>query len=319
MAMQDKVVIEVALNENQLRTSNPHVAYTPDELADDARRCLDAGAAVVHYHARDPQTLGMSTDVAQNLACQRAITESTPLIAYPTYGDVVPVGDGHYEVCSPARTRFEHFRAGVDTDIRFEVGPIDLGAFYDCNAVRAPGAAGGPDGVDGWALLRGHQINNGYDHVWLARFCDEHGLHKSFAAPDTMCLLNLRNMIDMGLVPEPVVNLKLFFFGGTALATRFRGMLELSRELFADKTLRWMPVVQGADGIPLAALALGEGGDLRTGLGDHHYADAGAPSNPELVERLVALARAFGRVPASPDEARELKGMAPLAAGVAAR
>jgi hypothetical protein len=259
----------------------------------------------------------MSSDVALNLACQRAITETTPLIAYPTYGDIVPVGDGHYEVCSPASVRFRHFVEGVASDVRFEVGPIDLGAFYDFNAIRAPGAPGGPDGVEGWMLNRGHQINNGYDHLWLARFCEQHGLHKSFAAPDTMCLLNLRNMIDMGLVPEDIVNLKLFFFGGTALATRFRGMLELSRELFADKTLRWMPVAQGVDGLPLAALSLAAGGDLRTGLGDHHYGAEGAPSNAELVERLVAMARAFGREPATPEDARRIKGMAPLAAPVA--
>jgi 3-keto-5-aminohexanoate cleavage enzyme len=73
-----------------------------------------------------------------------------------------------------------------------------------------------------------------------------------------------------------------------------------------------MPVVQGADGLPLAALALAEGGDLRTGLGDYHYGAEGAPSNPELVERVVALARTFGREPATPDEARAIKGMAPL-------
>jgi 3-keto-5-aminohexanoate cleavage enzyme len=309
---EDKVVIEVALNENQLQSTNPNVPYTPEELAADARRCLDAGAAVVHYHARHPETAAMSTDIELNLACQQAITNATALVAYPTYGDLVPVGDGHYEVCSPAQVRFRHFVAGVERGIRFEVGPIDLGAFYDVNAVRAPGAAGGPDGIDGWALNRGHQINNGFDHLWLARFCDRHGLHKSFAAPDTMCLLNLRNMIDMGLVPEPTVDVKLFFFGSTALATRFRGMLELSRELFTDKTLRWMPVVQGADGFPLAELSLAEGGQVRTGLGDYHYGPEGAPSNAELVERLVVLARRFGREPADPDQARLIKGMTSL-------
>jgi 3-keto-5-aminohexanoate cleavage enzyme len=311
MSLEDKVVIEVALNENQLQSVNPNIPYTPDDLAADARRCLEAGAAAVHYHARHPETAAMSVDVDLNLACQRAITEATPLVAYPTYGDFVPVGDGHYEVCSPAHVRFRHFVAGVESGIRFEVGPIDLGAFYDVNAVRAPGAVGGPDGIDGWALNRGHQINNGLDHVWLARFCDRYGLHKSFAAPDTMCLLNLRNMIDMGLVPDAIVDVKLFFFGGTALATRFRGMLALSRELFTDKTLRWMPVVQGADGLPLAEMSLGEGGQVRTGLGDYHYGPDGAPSNAELVERVVALARTFGREPADPDEARLIKGMRP--------
>jgi len=312
VSLEDKVVIEVALNENQLRAANPNVPYTPEELAADARRCLDAGAAVVHYHARDPETQMTSTDIELNLACQRAITETTTLIAYPTYGDAVPVGDGYYQVCSPAEVRFRHFVAGVERGIRFEIGPIDLGAFYDVNAMRVPGAPAGPDGIEGWVLNRGHQINNGLDHVWLARFCERYGLHKSFAAPDTMCLLNLRNMIDMGLVPEPTLDVKLFFFGGAALATRLRGMLELSRELFADKSLRWMPAVQGADGFPLAELSLAEGGQVRTGLGDYSYGADGAPSNAQLVERLVALARSFGREPADPHEARVIKGMTSL-------
>jgi 3-keto-5-aminohexanoate cleavage enzyme len=311
MPVEDKVVIEVAVNENQLRASNPNIPYAPGEIAADAKRCLDAGAAVIHFHARDPLTAAMSSDIELNLACQRAIVENTPLIAYPTYGDIVPVGDGYYEVCSPASVRFRHFVAGVKTGLRFEVGPIDLGAFYDFNALRVPGLPAGAEGIEGWMLNRGHQINNGYDHVWLARFCEEYGLHKSFAAPDTMSVLNLRNMIDMGLVPEEIVNLKLFFFGGTALATRFRGMLDLSRELFTDKTLRWMAVVQGCEGFALAEMGLAAGGDVRIGLGDYHYGET-TPTNAELVERLVALAGRYGRGPATPDEARQIKGMAAL-------
>jgi uncharacterized protein (DUF849 family) len=79
-----------------------------------------------------------------------------------------------------------------------------------------------------------------------------------------------------------------------------------------------MPVVYGADGFPLAALSLAEGGNVRTGIGDHHYAEQGAPSNAALVERMVTLARAFGKEPATPDEARMMSGMpAPRAVAAA--
>jgi hypothetical protein len=101
--------------------------------------------------------------------------------------------------------------------VRFDIGPIDLGAFCDFNAIPAPGTNGGD--VEGWVLGRGHQVNHGYDHLWLCRSCEEFDLHRSFAAPDTMCLLNLRNLIDMGLVPDEHISLKLFFWGGTALET----------------------------------------------------------------------------------------------------
>jgi uncharacterized protein (DUF849 family) len=310
--LEDKVIIEVGMNEGTMRAANPNVAYTPEELAVEARRCLDAGAAVAHFHARDPLTGQGTSDIEANIASQRAVTEATPLIAYPTYGDQVPVNDGYTFVSSSAEVRFRHFVEGVRSGVRFEVGPIDLGAFYDFNAIPAPGATGGE--VDGWVLGRGHQINHGYDHLWLCRFCEEYDLHKSFAAPDTMCLLNLRNLMDMGLVPEEHISLKLFFWGGAALNTRFRAMVALTDELFTDKQVRWTPVVQAADGLPLTAQALALGADVRTGIGDYSYGDAGAPSNVELIERVVSMAQSLGREPATPDEAREIKGMKPLGA-----
>jgi len=48
------------------------------------------------------------------------------------------------------------------------------------------------------------------------------------------------------------------------------------------------------------------------GIGDYHYAEQGAPTNAALVERLVGLARAIGREPATPAEAREIWRLTPL-------
>ena len=53
---RDSVVIEVGLNEAVMRNQAPHVAYTPSECAADAATCAGAGAALVHWHARDPVT-----------------------------------------------------------------------------------------------------------------------------------------------------------------------------------------------------------------------------------------------------------------------
>lgn len=60
-----------------------------------------------------------------------------------------------------------------------------------------------------------------------------------------------------------------------------------------------------------ANLALG--GQMRVGIGDHHYRERGEPRSAELVEAIAALARAFGREPATPAEARALLGLAPRA------
>lgn len=64
-----RVVVEVGINEGMMRASNPHVPYIPDEIAYDARACYEAGAAVVHYHGRDAETgAGLITDHAVNIA-----------------------------------------------------------------------------------------------------------------------------------------------------------------------------------------------------------------------------------------------------------
>ena len=61
----DKVIIEVALNEQCARATNPNVPLSPEECADDALAAAEAGAAVVHFHIRDPDTGRdvMDTDV----------------------------------------------------------------------------------------------------------------------------------------------------------------------------------------------------------------------------------------------------------------
>jgi 3-keto-5-aminohexanoate cleavage enzyme len=78
-------------------------------------------------------------------------------------------------------------------------------------------------------------------------------------------------------------------------------------DLFAGRAIVWSPIITGEDAFPITALALTLGGHVRIGLGDYHY--GGAVTNAALVERVVELARACGRDPATPDEARKMQGI----------
>ncbi|MEW6471564.1 MAG: 3-keto-5-aminohexanoate cleavage protein [Actinomycetota bacterium] len=299
--MTDKVIIEVGLNENAGRDGNPHIPYSPEEIAADARRCYEAGAAMVHYHARDPETgAPRSSDVELNLETQRLVNEAAPVIAYPTYGDFVKVMDGWYVIGSPAEQRFRHITAALEAGLRIEFGTIDLGSAFDLNLFRPT--------ADKWVLTRGHQLNTGRDHEWLCRFCDRHGLKKTFAAFDTVHLINLRNLIDIGMVDDDPLVLKLCLVGGYLLEKRLLHALDLLGDLFPGRDVVWSPIIPGEDALPVTALALTLGGHVRIGIGDFHY--GGGVTNAELVERVVALARACGREPATPDEARKMQGIA---------
>ena len=80
---RDAVIVEVALNEGVLPSSHPHVPQQPQDCAGDARRCADVGAAVVHWHAVDPEGRQRLGDAALYGAALDAMRGS--VLAYPSY------------------------------------------------------------------------------------------------------------------------------------------------------------------------------------------------------------------------------------------
>src|SRR5437870_3067704 len=83
-----KLIIEAAINEQASKRDNPNVPYSPEECARDALACADAGAAIIHFHARDAQTGEMQhPGTALYAEAMRLIRGERPnLMVYPTYG-----------------------------------------------------------------------------------------------------------------------------------------------------------------------------------------------------------------------------------------
>ena len=86
-----KLIIEVRVNEYALRAGNAHVPWTAAELGRDARAIRDAGAAVIHFHARkdDGAPAHGTEDYA---AAIRAIRDNSDLIVHPTLGQIIVAG-----------------------------------------------------------------------------------------------------------------------------------------------------------------------------------------------------------------------------------
>lgn len=318
-----KVIITVAVNENQMRSSNPNVPISPKEIAEDSRRCANAGASIVHWHERDPETeASVIGDTELSIETLNLVSEASSIIPFATYADLTPVFDGHYEISRSAEFRYKHIVEGMRRGRRYELGNIDLQSAIDINAFRIPEAAARSEGgvgdqfarkgdIDGWLLSKGHNINSGEDHVWLCRFCEEHDIRKGFAVLDTVSFINLRNLIDMGLVSDPAILMYLMFASGElALATRLNAFLAIMREVLPTERLVWTPYVYGSNGLKLAALSLAQGGNVRVGIGDYPYPELDRPTNAELVERTVKMAHAVGREVATPDEARDILHLA---------
>ena len=301
MPLSDKVIIEVGLNENQPRPANPHVPFSPEEIAKDALACYNAGAAVVHYHGREPSTgAAMNSDPTLTIETQRLITKQTPLLAYPTYATEVRVL-GYYDIGEPAEQRYRHIVEGVERGAPFELAPVDLGV-ADANARwNAQNKE--------WLPSTGMLMNTGADHRWLTAFCRQHGLKMTFGTFDTAHLRNLRNLVEMGWVSDSPLVVKFFLRAKDATPQTLFFYKDQLSDLFPSTPVCWSPLVYGGNQFPLNLQSITVGGHVRIGIGDYHYAEWGCPTNASLVERAVAMARALGREPATPDEAREIMGM----------
>ncbi|MBY0400595.1 3-keto-5-aminohexanoate cleavage protein, partial [Myxococcota bacterium] len=81
-----KLIVEARLNEYTPRQPNPNVPFSPAEIARDAAACRAAGAAIVHYHARDPQTGAPSAEVALYAETARRIRAACDALVMPTLG-----------------------------------------------------------------------------------------------------------------------------------------------------------------------------------------------------------------------------------------
>ena len=301
-ASSDKVIIEVGLNENQDRQANRHLPYSPAEIASAAQSCYDAGASIVHYHGRRGKAGEPAlSDPELNAEIQRRISESTPLIAYPSYGSQVRVLD-YYDIGTPAPQRYAHIVAAVEAGVRFEVIPVDLGVL-DINA--------------GWDAEKqqlipstGLLMNTGRDHEWILDFCRRHTIKPHFTVFDTANVQNLANIVHWKWVDDEALVVKLFLIGANATPKMVLFYQERLRDVLPGLDLIWMPLVYATNQLPICAVSISLGGHARVGIGDHAYRERGEPTNAELVEQIVTIARALGRDPASPDEARRQMGIA---------
>jgi len=85
--MNDKVIITVAPTGSiPTRADNPNVPYTPEEVAEETRRSYEAGAAMVHLHAREPDTGKPTPDLEVFRAYLAAVKAACPIITQITTG-----------------------------------------------------------------------------------------------------------------------------------------------------------------------------------------------------------------------------------------
>jgi len=291
----DAVIVEVASNEGVTRAIHPHVPLRPEECAADARRCADAGASIVHWHAVDDAGRQALGDARLYGAALDAMDGC--VLAYPSYPVDVPatVGD-RLDHCLRLRERHGMEIAPVD------VSTVNVFAVDQAGQIVERRSAGGEE-----------MIANPPAFVVDALRCYRSaGLVPTVAAFDVGCTRAISVLAQAGLIAEPVL-LKIFLWESPVIGPRPSvAALDLHlAELPRGLDVEWIVVTYGmtdpAAVEVIARAALERGGGVRIGIGDNPRAFP-TSTNAELVELVRRWAADAGRPLVSTDGLRRRLG-----------
>jgi uncharacterized protein (DUF849 family) len=297
MASARKVVVTCAVT-GAIHTPSmsPHLPVTPEEIADAAVGAAKAGAAIVHLHARDPETgrPDQTPDAFRRFVS--VIKQRSDCVINLTTGG------------APGMTVDERVRPAVE--LRPEVASLNMGSM---NFGLFPMLGRYKELRHDWE--RQH-LENSRDLVFRNTFkdiefvlksCAEAGTRFEFECYDTGHLYNLAHMLERGLVQPPLFVQSVFgILGG--IGPHPEDVLHMRRtadRLFGD-AYHWSVLGAGRNQMPIAAQAAAMGGNVRVGLEDSLWDGPGnlARSNAAQVSRVRMILEGLGLELATPAEAR---------------
>ena len=273
----DKLIISACICGAEVtKENNPAVPYTVEEVVREAKSAYDAGAALIHLHVRwDDGTPTQDKGRFQEMV--DAIRKECPdVIIQPSRGGAVGMTD------------LERLQST-------EITPTPEMATLDC----------------GTCNFGGDEIFINTDNT-IANFGDimqERGIKPE-------CEVFDKGMIDLALKAAKKGHIKypihFDFVLGVQMTATVRDLVIMATSIPADSTWTATGIGKNAWGIAAATIAMG--GHVRVGFEDNVYMSKGvlAKSNGEMVERVVQMAKLLNREVATPAEAREILGLAPL-------
>lgn len=286
-----KMIVEARINEYAMRDENPHVPWTVDEIVESAARCHEAGASILHYHARSDDGSPLHT-VEKNAEIIRAVRKRCDLIILPTLGFFSNDTD-------PAARINCILELAKHEETRPDIVPIDVGS---CNL----------DLYD--PTTRSFSLA---DRVYLNRTSEvEYYLRalKTTRVKPKMTCWNIGYVrravafMEMGLIAEPGYFLLNMTDGPylTGHPGTLEGLDAFLPFLPRDKRHVWAANIVGGSLVDIAEGVATRGGGIAPGIGDYAYTELGSPANEVVVRRVCDIARSCGRVIASPSDVREM-------------
>ncbi|UCH24922.1 MAG: 3-keto-5-aminohexanoate cleavage protein [Trueperaceae bacterium] len=299
-----KVIITCALT-GAIHTPSmsPYLPVTPEQITAEAIAASEAGAAILHLHARDPET-------GKPDQSPEAFARMLPTIKAAT-GAVLNIttGGSPYMLVEERLKPAAAFRPELAS---LNMGSFNFGLYQLLDKYR--------DFEHEWErahLEATRELifkNTFADIEVILQTCSHQGTRFEFECYDIGHLYTLAHFVARGLVTPPYFVQSIFgILGGIGAHPEDVAHMRRTAERLFGADLRWSVLGAGAAQLRIAAQSVALGGHLRVGLEDSLWAGKGrlATTNAEQVELAVKIVRGLGLDVASPDEARailDLKG-----------
>lgn len=291
MHTETPLIIEVRVNESADRGDNRALPYGPREVVEEGLRAREAGASILHWHARDADGSERANDVTLYREVIEGVREQTDdLLLHPTLGFIATQGD--------AQGRVRHIlELNEDPKTRIDMVPVDFGAF----------------GADLWDQQDGRFLTD--DQVVVNRVAylkellgvlKENDLYVYTVVWGAGAVRTARSLQKMELL-RPSTFWCLGFTGDEVPGGPPPTLANLQTFLEAiPDGDPWTVHCRNGDAMALAAWAITLGGHVSIGLGDYPYSRFGKPRNSDLVKMVADMSRTLGRPVATPAEARKI-------------
>ena len=282
-ALKNKVIITAAVTGAwPKKENNPNVPMTPQEIADDVYACWKAGAAVAHLHMRDDEGHG-TMDTAK--------FEETVNLIHTKYPDcdivlnLTTSGDIHAD---------DEIRVAHVKKLKPEM------ASYDCGSMN-------------W-LNSGLFLNTPKFLTDCGLLFQELGVKPEIEAFDPGMIGNAAYYIKKGVLKTPV-HFQFCMGCANGIAGSMKNLIfmkETADELVGKGNYTWSCFGVGHSAMEMLYGAVALGGNIRVGMEDNVMYAKGqlAESNVQFIERAVRVIKEYGKEVATPDEARQILGLA---------
>ena len=303
MVDTNKVIITCAVTGSiHTPTMSPHLPITPDEIADASIGAWEAGASIIHLHARNPEDGSPTPDPDVFMEFLPRVKQATDAVVN------ISTGGGH------GMTVQQRLEAAVKASpemTSLNMGSMNFGLFPILDKVS--------DFQHEWEPK---YLENSRDFIFRNTFKDieyilkelgeGHGTRFEFECYDIGHLYTLAHFLDRGLVKPPLFVQSIFgILGGVgADEENLMHSRRIANKLFGND-YQWSVLAAGRHQMNFVTMAAMLGGNVRVGLEDSLYIGKGklAESNKDQVAKIRRIIVDLSLVIASPKEAREMLGL----------